>query len=363
MLSISSSCFVFLVLCQPAPTGSDPGKNPTPASPTSATVPLDASTKSPAPTATPDVKPAPGTKVTPGTQATPGAKADAKTLPDTPATRFVRDAAQRLAKHKYLFAEFTLSLRERDRTIRTQAIIKIAPKNRFWLEIKTTDSNARRLFASDGVLGYRHRKIFDQESSTVFQMNELVPVIRELGLPPEVLRTVLVIEGLPRLDPADMLNGYLETVHFDILNPGKQEGKRKVTIVEGKWKPEQITRFKNAQASLGLPTEEENFPSHVRLFFDEQTSWPVTITMFIKNKLAEHHPMFKVEFSRLELDKEIPDKEFSFTPPTAPADETSELIIRLKTHAQNYLRSTAATAATAKPAPPAPTAPPPPVKP
>jgi hypothetical protein len=149
----------------------------------------------------------------------------------------------------------------------------------------------------------------------MIKLDQVLPLIERKELPIQNKRRLL--SQLPILDSGEMLRGYLASVTFDRKTEremGKDQ-KRKVVVVEGHWRKRALDSLVGGQPTNDLASLGGNLPQYVRLYLDQETSWPLKIELFRRDKQAEWKPIFVLEFPNIAIGAKIPDADFAFTPP------------------------------------------------
>lgn len=251
--------------------------------------------------------------------------------PETEADKFVKAAAEKLDAIEYVSAKISQTIRAGGSPVLATGSYRCGPNYRsmFELDVKLGEATAKRINASDGKTGMIYEKLLDKESLVTFQIGEVMPLVENRELPPEVKRQVLL--QLPFVKPGDMLRGYLESIRFDKMSDATLgENNRPVTLIEGSWKEAivpvvaQNGNVKNVKDIVG------DTPQFARLYLDKETSFPLRIELFRRDDKAEYKPIFVLDFLEVKSEK-LPDSDFTFIPPEKlqAVDITSSMVTQL----------------------------------
>lgn len=237
--------------------------------------------------------------------------------PETDADKFVKKAADAIDAVQYVDAKIQQTIRISEQSITSKGVYKKAPgyKARFELDVDLGEATGKRLVVSDGSIGYWYRKVLEVEELQLIEIAKIIDLIEKKDLPQPNKRRVLA--QLPIVQSGDMLRGYLGSVTFTKLSEktiGEQE-KRKVVVVEGHWRKKAIDALTGRPGVADLESLGANLPQYVRLYIDAETSWPLKIELFRRDKEAEWKPVFTLEFPSVVIGKKIPDSEFAWKPP------------------------------------------------
>lgn len=295
-----------MCLTQPAPSAQTPTQ-PAPA----AAVPTSATPTPVAKTATPTPNPAPAPE------------------PETDADKFVRAAADQIDKIEHVDGKIRQTVKVSERKIESKGLYQRGPgyRCRFELDIDLGDATGKRLIVCDGQTGYLYRKVLEVEELQMIQLAKVLDLLKKKDLPSQNRRRVL--SQLPVVEPGDMLRGYLGTVTFTkVTDKTIGEPRRKVKVVEGQWRKRAVESLVGRQGVTDLESLGGNMPQYVRLYLDAETSWPLKIELFRRDKEAEWKPVFTLEFPDVVLGRPVPEAQFHYTPPKKPIaqDVTSDWV-------------------------------------
>lgn len=260
--------------------------------------------------------------------AAPGVEAAAPTV--TEADKFVSQAADALDKIEYLSARMLQTIHANGKTIQSTGTVLRGPGNRGRVELRVdigSDDKALQINSSDGSTCYLYKKFFDTETCETFDVRQVVPLLESRDIPPEIRQQQFL--DLPFISVADMLRGYQKTIQFETMSDGSigDSSPRAVTVVEGIWKADWIplvAQNPNAKTLDDIPAP---VPQHVRLSLDKETSFPLRVELYRKDKEAEYKPIYQLDFLDVRTDK-LEDSQFAFAPPegVTPTDGTAQIV-------------------------------------
>ncbi|QDU63264.1 hypothetical protein Pan216_41420 [Planctomycetes bacterium Pan216] len=231
--------------------------------------------------------------------------------------RLVQEAAEKIDAIDYVSATMKQIVHVGDQAIIAEGTYKIGPDGRALTEMRVPidDQVGTRLTISNGKIGYRYSKIFENETLEEFQMGKILPLLEQKQIPPMIRRQFDL--RIPSVHPGDMLRGYLDTIKFDELKEESFGGDppRDVKVVEGQWRREAISAVTQNPNAKAIEDIKGTIPQHVRLFLDAKTSWPLRVELFRRDDRGEFKPLYELEYQHVVIGEEIPDEEFQFTPP------------------------------------------------
>lgn len=283
-------------------------------------------------------------------------KSPAAKPPESDADKFVRESADKIEKLDHIAAQMRQTIHYPDQDIITTGTYKRGPshRGRIELDVRSAEAVGKRIQVCDGKVAFIYEKLLDKEEVRKLDIRQILAAIERKDVPND-LRTAFTAQ-LPLVRPADMLRGYLNTVTFT-EKKSQELGKRKAVVVEGHWKNEAL------QSLTGRPNATINdlpglTPQRVRVFFDEDTRWPLRVELFRRDAQALYKPIYILEFPDLQIGKPVPEKDFLFEVPThlVALDLTPTILAQIKNtasayNAQQSKAADAAKAPTPKPAP------------
>ena len=156
----------------------------------------------------------------------------------------------------------------------------------------------------------------------VLQIQKAALAANQKGVPETTLNVELGLGGLTAL-----LASLERTMVFDAMKQEEVDGHQR-TIVQGRWKKEFAQRFPKGKDE-SLPAF---VPDLVRLYVDSQTLFPERL-LYLKKQPEKKslRPLVNLEFSNVELDGSVDEKEFKFDIPegVVPEDVTKMYVDRI----------------------------------